>query len=211
MAQIRQLGTALSGSLTGTEDREQHQGSGSPEGVVTGNVGDLYRDLTTPALYLKTSGTGSNAGWEAVSGGGSSGTEIHDGDASVSTDAAPLVTITDAAGTITLDGSDITIAADPAGGVNISGDQVQLAGTDGTVTVSDGHADMQGPEIALDTTGPPNFVTIGSAASNVGFYATTPVAQHASIDNATTAVDIIPLFNTLLDALRDLGLIADLP
>jgi hypothetical protein len=43
-------------------------GSGSPEGVVTGNVGDLF--LRTDgsagsALYVKESGSGTNTGWIA--------------------------------------------------------------------------------------------------------------------------------------------------
>ena len=42
-------------------------GEGSPEGVVTGTVGDLYLNTTGGAsttLYVKTSGTG-NTGWTA--------------------------------------------------------------------------------------------------------------------------------------------------
>lgn len=37
-------------------------GSGSPEGVVTANVGSLYRNTSNGAVYRKTSGTG-NTGW----------------------------------------------------------------------------------------------------------------------------------------------------
>lgn len=37
-------------------------GSGSPEGVVTANVGTLYFDETTPGLWGKTAGSG-NTGW----------------------------------------------------------------------------------------------------------------------------------------------------
>lgn len=48
-------------------------GSGSPEGAVTGNVGDLYTDYTNGHLYIKASGTG-NTGWvqleSATSGSG---------------------------------------------------------------------------------------------------------------------------------------------
>ena len=49
-------------------------GSGSPEGAVTGNVGDLYTDSTNGHLYIKGSGVGTNTGWvqleSATSGSG---------------------------------------------------------------------------------------------------------------------------------------------
>ncbi len=73
MAQIRQLGTALSGSTTDTDDREQHQGIGTPEGSVKGSQGDIYRDLDAPALYLKTSGTSTTTGWEILGMQGAQG------------------------------------------------------------------------------------------------------------------------------------------
>jgi hypothetical protein len=37
-------------------------GSGSPEGVTTGNVGDVYKDTTNGLIYIKSTGTG-NTGW----------------------------------------------------------------------------------------------------------------------------------------------------
>ena len=43
-------------------------GTGSPEGVVTGNIGDLYLNLSGGAattLYVKTSSSGANTGWTA--------------------------------------------------------------------------------------------------------------------------------------------------
>lgn len=43
-----------------------NSGSGSPEGVVTATVGDVYMDTTNGKLYLKVSGTG-NTGWREVS------------------------------------------------------------------------------------------------------------------------------------------------
>lgn len=41
-------------------------GSGSPEGVLTGRVGNLYTDTTNEELYFKSSGIG-NKGWKLVS------------------------------------------------------------------------------------------------------------------------------------------------
>lgn len=44
-------------------------GSGSPEGVVTANIGCQYVNTDGGAgttLYLKESGTGTNTGWTAV-------------------------------------------------------------------------------------------------------------------------------------------------
>ena len=43
-------------------------GTGSPEGVVTGNIGDLYLNMSGGAattLYVKTSNSGANTGWTA--------------------------------------------------------------------------------------------------------------------------------------------------
>jgi hypothetical protein len=49
-------------------------GSGTPEGAVLGNIGDVYlRTDTTPTVYSKTSGAGTNTGWTDVSSGGGGG------------------------------------------------------------------------------------------------------------------------------------------
>jgi len=43
-------------------------GTGSPEGVVTGDIGDLYINKSGGAnttLYVKTSASGENTGWTA--------------------------------------------------------------------------------------------------------------------------------------------------
>lgn len=49
-------------------------GQGSPEGAVTGDVGDLYTDDQNGHLYIKGSGAGTNTGWvqleSATSGSG---------------------------------------------------------------------------------------------------------------------------------------------
>lgn len=55
------------GSTTGTETRGLFLGTGSPESVVTSNVGSLYLRTdggVSDTLYVKTSGTG-NTGWTA--------------------------------------------------------------------------------------------------------------------------------------------------
>jgi hypothetical protein len=44
-------------------------GAGSPEGVTTASVGNLYRDTTNGKLYLKQSGAG-NTGWKEVPASG---------------------------------------------------------------------------------------------------------------------------------------------
>jgi hypothetical protein len=40
--------------------------SGAPEGVVTGNVGDLYVNSATDQLYYKKTGTNTTSGWQLV-------------------------------------------------------------------------------------------------------------------------------------------------
>jgi hypothetical protein len=45
-----------------------YTGTGSPEGAVTGDVGDLYTNRSGGAgttLYVKESGNGTNTGWVA--------------------------------------------------------------------------------------------------------------------------------------------------
>ncbi len=188
MAQIRMLGTALSGSTTATDDREQHQGAGSPEGVVTGDIGDIYRDITPSAavIYVKTVGNNSNTGWEPTA------TEVP----------ASLTTIED---------GDSSVVTEDGTGVTVDGPAVLITSTDGDVTVdasaNDGNINVDAGAGQINLTAD----TLRVYSTVLGFYSANGVAQHASIANATTAVDIIPLFNTLLDALRDLGLIADLP
>ena len=38
-------------------------GSGSPETIVTGSVGDLYIDTTANHIYYKKTGSNTNTGW----------------------------------------------------------------------------------------------------------------------------------------------------
>ena len=38
-------------------------GSGSPEGIVTADVGTVYSDTTNGVLYMKVLSSGSNTGW----------------------------------------------------------------------------------------------------------------------------------------------------
>lgn len=54
--------------LLGTGGFGTLSGNGSPEGVVTANVGTIYIDksnTTNPGVWVKTSGTG-NTGWADV-------------------------------------------------------------------------------------------------------------------------------------------------
>lgn len=70
-ATLDSTGLALVGLSTATNLR---RGSGSPEAVVTGNVGDLYQNTaggTGTTLYYKGSGAGTNTGWIAIAAGGS--------------------------------------------------------------------------------------------------------------------------------------------
>lgn len=58
------LGALNDGAGGGTSS----SGIGSPEGVVTANVGSFYIDLTSlsaPGVWVKTSGTG-NTGWSEL-------------------------------------------------------------------------------------------------------------------------------------------------
>lgn len=56
------------GNSGGTQPRYIKWGTGSPEGVVTANIGSLYLRFdgsTSTSLYVKTSGNGSATGWTA--------------------------------------------------------------------------------------------------------------------------------------------------
>lgn len=49
-------------------------GAGTPEGVITADIGSIYRRYdggSATTLYVKTSGNGSNTGWQAVTAGAS--------------------------------------------------------------------------------------------------------------------------------------------
>jgi len=57
-----------------TNGRKFSEGSGSPESVLTGSIGDVYSDIAGGAgttFYVKESGNATNTGWIAV------GTEDH--------------------------------------------------------------------------------------------------------------------------------------
>ncbi len=45
----------------------------SPEGVITGSIGDLCIDSTGGVLYIKETGSATNTGWQILDSGGSSG------------------------------------------------------------------------------------------------------------------------------------------
>jgi hypothetical protein len=64
----------LGGTSPGAGTVDIRAGTGTPEGVVVGTVGDIFIRTNGGAattLYVKESGTG-NTGWSAISGGGSS-------------------------------------------------------------------------------------------------------------------------------------------
>lgn len=42
---------------------EQLHGNGSPEGVVTAQIGQHYKDDLTQEIYWKATGAGTNTGW----------------------------------------------------------------------------------------------------------------------------------------------------
>ena len=72
--------SALSANVNITSSNIQ-RGSGSPEGSVVGNVGDIYQRTDGSAgitLYIKESGTG-NTGWTAVAPGSSGGSSLSGG------------------------------------------------------------------------------------------------------------------------------------
>lgn len=50
-------------------DTELFTGTGSPEGVVTAAIGDLYSQKDSGSLWVKESGTG-DTGWKDLSAGG---------------------------------------------------------------------------------------------------------------------------------------------
>jgi hypothetical protein len=67
---VNNLDTAATAKLV-INTASVSNGSGSPEGVRTENIGSIYTDISTGSIYTKTTGTG-NTGWSAVSGGGGS-------------------------------------------------------------------------------------------------------------------------------------------
>lgn len=46
----------------------QSSQAGSPEGVTTGNIGDINKNTTTLAFYTKATGAGTNTGWVIIPG-----------------------------------------------------------------------------------------------------------------------------------------------
>jgi hypothetical protein len=52
----------ISGGGSGAPGATLNAGSGSPEGVVTANVGSIYTDTLTATVYKKLTGSG-NTGW----------------------------------------------------------------------------------------------------------------------------------------------------
>ncbi len=189
MAQIRQLGTALSGSTTGTDDREQHQGEGTPEGVVTGDIGDLYRDITPSAavIYLKTVGNNVATGWEAVA------TEVP-----VSVEAADVTF--DATGLDFFTEADVQAAlaeADPVLAALIA------AGTTFTQTYSTADTTVAAATAgAVATTAATSTLPFGYAEAQANAI---PVAINALIaDN----LNLRQLVNALIDALQAAGVVA---
>lgn len=55
----------------------QFTGTGSPEGVVTGYVGQWYLDTAANSTYRKDSGDNTNTGWALKAGGGGSPTSTN--------------------------------------------------------------------------------------------------------------------------------------
>ncbi len=56
----------------------------TPEGAVTGSIGDLANDTTNGTLYLKTSGAGTNTGWKALAIGSNYGSMYLNGNSTAS-------------------------------------------------------------------------------------------------------------------------------
>lgn len=77
----------LSGPLRiGTAGATIRSGSGTPEGAVTGNVGDVYLRTNGAAgtiLYEKATGAGTNTGWVANASTGSTTLTVEEGDSVV--------------------------------------------------------------------------------------------------------------------------------
>jgi hypothetical protein len=72
------------GGLPGSGTVDIRTGTGSPEGAVTGTVGDVFLRTdggSGTTAYVKESGSNTNTGWAAVAPGGSTGTVTHTGGA----------------------------------------------------------------------------------------------------------------------------------
>lgn len=63
---ITQLLCNISGGGGGTGSSCCHSGTGSPEGVVSGDPGHTYVDTSNGFFYVKTSGTGTTTGWLVI-------------------------------------------------------------------------------------------------------------------------------------------------
>jgi len=61
-----QLPFATAATPTEADAPEILWGTGSPEGVVVGTIGDLYLDYTTPGFYQKLTGVDTNTGWSLM-------------------------------------------------------------------------------------------------------------------------------------------------
>jgi hypothetical protein len=63
---VDNLYSAIQTVTTGQSQSQILTGDGSPQGVVTANVGTVYLDIANPSapqIYWKTSNSGSSTGW----------------------------------------------------------------------------------------------------------------------------------------------------
>lgn len=72
----RDLSTPTTGQRHKATKFNVYEGFGSPEGVQTGNMGDLFVNRnggSSTTLYVKETGFATNTGWSAAGSGGASG------------------------------------------------------------------------------------------------------------------------------------------
>jgi hypothetical protein len=153
------------------------RGTGTPEGVVTGSVGDIFQRTdggTSTTLYVKESGAG-NTGWVAVGAGGGGGTVTSVGlslPSIFSVSGSPVTTSGTLTGTLTNQAANLVFAGPTSGGLAVPTFRALVAADlpAGTGTILGTLAATQiGYGSALDTLAGDATFTFNSTSKAVSF------------------------------------------
>ena len=141
----------------------------TPEGSVTGSVGDMALDTTAGKIYIKTSGTDNNTGWSEIVGSGGNTTFSGLTDSAISSPSSGNILVYD--GTDSWDNKTLTGDAtiNSSGVLTISTDSVALA-TDTTGSYVATIADAGSGDITVNNSGTENAaVTLDIADDALDF------------------------------------------
>ena len=158
----------------------------TPEGSVTGSVGDMALDTTAGKIYIKTSGTDNNTGWSEIVGSGGITTFSGLTDSTISSPSSGNILVYD--GTDSWDNKTLTgdASINSSGVLTINPNSVSL-GTDTTGSYVATIADAGSGDITVNNSGTENAsVTLDIADDALDF---TELSDTLVVD-ATTAFDM---------------------